>query len=96
MSTSDSASTVPGFQVTFSASRAASACPNVSATTATPVGTTPIASTPGIFFAAALSTDFTVPLIVGGRRTTVGIASGTSWSSVYLNSPVTIDAGVDP
>lgn len=78
-----SPSTVPAFHVTSRAFLPSSAWPKVSDITATPVGTTARSLMPGIArTAASLVTFFTVPLIVGGRRTITGIAPGMSRSSV--------------
>ncbi len=87
---SESSSTGPGPHSTSRASLPASACPKVSATTATPVAMAVTASTPGMAStAAALRTRRTLPRIVGGRRTIAGLAPGMSRSSVYRCRPVT-------
>ncbi len=88
---SDSWSAGPGPQVTWRAVLASMACPKVSATTATPVGTVTTCRTPGMARTAArLVTVRTVPPRVGGRRTTQGLAPGTSRSRVYCRAPVTM------
>ena len=85
-SASDLPSTVPAPQSTSSARTASMHCPNVAARTATPPARIVCAMiatsvTPGIALtAAAFWTDARVPLIVGGRQTIVGSASGTSRS----------------
>src|SRR6185437_12074271 len=63
---------------------------NVVALTATPLGSSVTATTPGILRAADASYDFTLPLSVGGLITTVGTAPETSTSSAYFAAPVTM------
>ena len=64
--------------------------PNVSPRTATPVETTATSVMPGIASTSAwLRTALGLPLIVGGRQTIVGLASGTSRSRAYFFLPVT-------
>ena len=71
-------------------------CPKVAARTATPPATKFVCGmiatsvTPGIAFtAAAFLTDSAVALIVGGRQSIVGSASGTSRSIANCLRPVT-------
>src|SRR5215213_6376751 len=89
-SASESPSTDPEPHVTSTADFAFKAWSNVFALTATPLGSSVTATTPGIWTAADASYDFTLPLIVGGLITTVGKASGTSISSAYFAAPVTM------
>src|SRR5215212_920738 len=89
-SASESPSTDPEPHVTSTADFAFRAWSNVFALTATPVGSSVIATTPGIWRAADASYAFTVPLSVGGLITTVGAAPGTSTSSVNFAVPVTM------
>ncbi len=93
---SSSPASGPSSHVTSSASLASSACPNVSATTATPVSTTSTprkavressttarSTTPGIArTAASLSTDTTRPRMVSGRRTIERSSPGTGSRSL--------------
>lgn len=87
---------VPGPHVTTRASTASMHWPKVSAITATPVGICAAPMTPGMApTAAAFCTDLTVPLMVGGRRTMVGMGttpprSAGARSRVYFLAPVTI------
>jgi hypothetical protein len=95
-SSSESPASGPGFQVTSRASRAFSAWSKVSAITATPAGIRATARTPGMPRAAVSSTAATVPRIVGGRAITVGLAPGTSRSSVNACFPVTMSRAAIP
>ena len=64
--------------------------PKVRARTATPVEIVTTSVTPGIVrTSSALATERTVPLMVGGRQTIVGSASGTWRSIVNFLRPVT-------
>ena len=64
--------------------------PKVAPRTATPVDTVTTSVIPGIALTAArLATDRTVPLIVGGRQTIVGMAFGTCMSIANFFWPVT-------
>lgn len=67
---------------------AASACPNVSATIAMPVGIRATSMTPGIVRRASSSKSSTVPRTCGARATMAGFAPGTSRSQQNLVLPV--------
>src|SRR4029450_8956615 len=90
MSASETPSTVPEPQVTLTADRAFNAWSKVFAVTATPLGSSVTATTPGMSRAADASQDFTLHLSVGGLMTTVGKAPGTSTSRAYFAVPVTM------
>ena len=102
MLASDSPSIEPGPHSTSSALTASQACPKVSAITATPgglgtkappPGITAIPITPGMRRTApSLRMRLKVPRMVGGLRTMVGLASGTSWSRVNFFLPVTMSS----
>ena len=72
---------MPGPQDTSRARTASMHWPNVRARTATPVATMATSVTPGIArTSSSLPIDTGTPLMVGGRQTIVGRASGT-WRS---------------
>ena len=87
---SDAPATLPGFHDTRRARTASMHWPKVAARTATPVEITATSVTPGMArISPRLATEPTLPLIVGGRHTMVGMASGTFRSSVNRLRPVT-------
>src|SRR5215207_9779205 len=90
MSSSETPSTEPDPQVTWTFDPAFKAWSNVFALTATPLGSSVTATTPGMLRAADASYAWTLPLSVGGLITTVGRAPSTSTSSAYFAAPVTM------
>lgn len=87
---SEAPSAVPGPQSTRRARTASMHWPKVRPRTATPVETVTTSVTPGMARTSArLATERTVPLMVGGRQTMVGRASGTWRSIANFLRPVT-------
>ena len=88
---SDSLSLGPGPQSTWRALTASMHWPNVSPRTAMPLAMGTTSVMPGIALTASrLLTLPTLPLIVGGRQTMQGLASGTWRSWVNCLRPVTM------
>ena len=94
---SDSASLGPGPQSTWRALTASMHWPNVSPRTATPLAMGTTSVMPGIAWTTSrLLTLPTLPLIVGGRQTMQGLASGTSKVQGELLAAGHDVQGVDP